>query len=380
MKKSKLLVVLLVVLACLMVLPACAPASNSNGSAESNATAESSAASEETTVTPAETEEASIALAENEETVESSATGASGTYEDILTAEELDIPEGQVIKIGYLAQNETFQFCIRMGEAIVDEVEKYGGQVELEMVDARGQATNQVSQAEDMVVKGVDAVIISAIDQDASAPAFDIVVAAGIPLISLNTVTVNNDIANTYVGVDDVEAGINTVKIMSEALGGEGNINIMKGLLGDPANENRMKGIKQELENHPGLTVIAEQAADWDRGKAMNLTEDWITSGKEFDGIIAMNDEMGISAALALNSGGITDVKIVGVDALDEALELIKSGEMYGTVFQDADKQGRGALNAAVCAVLGKDLKAEYLIPFENITAGNVNQYIGEVN
>lgn len=302
--------------------------------------------------------------------------GELASVDDIPGFDEIQIPEGKKIKVGYLAQNETIQFCIYMGDALRDQAKRFGDQIEVEMVDARGLAATQVSQAEDMVVKGVDVVVLHPIDQEASAPALDIIVNAGIPLVTVNTNTVNKEIANAYVGVDDKEAGILAVQLMSQALSGEGTINVIKGLLGDPANENRMIGLKEEMGNHPDISVGSAQAADWDRGKAMNLTEDWLTSGRDFDGIIAMNDEMAISAALALDSVGITDVKIIGVDALDEALELIKAGKMYGTVFQNADAQGRGALNVALAAALGMEIEKNYIIPYEAVTAENVENYI----
>ena len=347
MKKLNTLVMSAVILISLMVLAACTSDKNAASPADSKTAARSSGVE-----------------------------GVQASVEDIPSFEEIKIPAGEKIKVGYLAQNETIQFCIYMGDALRDQAKRYGEQVEIEMVDARGLAATQVSQAEDMVVKGVDVVILHPIDQEASAPALDIIVDAGIPLITVNTNTVNKEIANAYVGVDDKEAGILAVQLMSKALNGTGTINVIKGLLGDPANENRMIGLEEELANHPAIRVGSAQAADWDRGKAMNLTEDWLTSGRNFDGIIAMNDEMAISSALALDSVGITDVKIIGVDALDEALELIKAGKMYGTVFQNADAQGRGALNVALAAALGMDIEKNYIIPYEAVTAENVENYL----
>ena len=299
------------------------------------------------------------------------------TKEEIPAPEELTIPAGQTIRVGYLAQNETIQFNTYLSAALLKEAEKYQGQVEVEMVDARGIAANQVSQAEDMVTKGVDAMIISAYDQDASAPALDVAVKAGIPVIAVNTVTSNINIATAYVGVDDREAGIKAVQLMSDALGGKGTVNVMKGLLGDPANEKRMLGLDEELGRHPDIKVGSALSADWDRGKAMNLAEDWIIGGEPFDGLIAMNDEMAISASNAFRAAGWDDVLVIGVDAIDEALEMIREGKLYGTVFQDAAAQGRGALNIAVAAVLGEDVHKDYIIPYETVTAENVEQYIG---
>lgn len=300
----------------------------------------------------------------------------SSSGAQIPTVNELKIPEGEVITVGYLAQNETDQFCVFMGDSLASEAAKFGASLELLTSDAQGQAANQVSQAENMVSKGVDVVIISAVDKDACAPAVQTVVDAGIPIITLNTVVVNNDLATAYVGVNDEEAGVVAMEIMGEALGGEGTVNIILGQLGHPASEYRWTGVQTKLKDYPGITIGASLPADWDRAKAMSVTEDWMSGGVDFNGIIAMNDEMAISAAHALAAANVTDVKVVGVDALDEALELVKSGKMAGTVFQDAAQQGRGALLIAVAAVLGIDIEKEYLIPFKKVTMENVDEFM----
>lgn len=299
---------------------------------------------------------------------------ASGAV--VPTPAEIKIPEGTVITVGYLAQNETDQFCVNMGNALKAEAAKFGSSVELIASDAQGQAANQVSQAENMIAKEVDAVIMSAIDQDACAPAVEAIVNAGIPLITLNTVTVNNDLATAYIGVDDTQAGETAMQIMADALGGKGNVNVILGQLGHPASEYRWTGMNTILANYPDMKIGASQPADWDRAKAMNVTEDWLSSGNKFDGILACNDEMAISAAHALTAANVKDVKVVGVDALGEALELVKSGAMTGTVFQDAISQGRGALDLAVAAAVGMTIEKEYLIPFQKVTAENVDEYL----
>jgi len=151
----------------------------------------------------------------------------------------------------------------------------------------------------------------------------------------------------------------------------------MQGLPGHPANEYRWEGIEAELENYPDITIGSKQPGDWDRGKAMNVTEDWISSNTEFEAILSMNDEMAISALNALESAEKTDVLVVGADGMDEMLVLIQEGRMYGTVFQNADAEGRGTLNVAVAAALGVAVEKEYMIPNEIVTGENVDSYMG---
>lgn len=302
----------------------------------------------------------------------------TGIYEDIPTSEELLplIDDDEVIQIGYMAQNETIQFCVTMSDYLKKEAEKYGDKIELHMVDARSIAANQISEAEDFVAKNMDVVIFNAIDQEASAPALTIMKDAGIPVVLVNTVTNNAEIADVYVGVDDSEAGRMLIQLASQALGEEGGIiNIIEGILGDPAGEKRSEGIYEELELHPEITVGSSHAADWDRAKAMNITEDWIISNQDFDMIVALNDEMAISSLYALEASNV-DVPVIGVDAIDEAIQLVNEGRMYGTVLQDAVRQGAGSLNAAVALAVGYELVDEYIIPYQIINSENVEEFL----
>lgn len=290
---------------------------------------------------------------------------------------DVTIPEGQTIKIGYLAQNQTDEFNVFLGEVLKDEAEKYDGQVELMVSDAQSQAAVQVSQAEDMVVKAPDVVILNAVDGEASAPAVTTLTNAGIPVVLLNTSVSNIELATSYVGIDDEEVGAMLIQMIAESMGGKGTINVIQGLLGHPANERRWAGIQKELENYPDITVGATQAADWDRNKAMNVAEDWIASGDKFDAVVSLNDEMAMSALNAFEAAGMKDVKIVGADALESMLELIKEGRVYGTVFQNGNVESRCALTVAVAAALGIGVDSQYMIPNEIVTQANVDDYIG---
>jgi len=358
MKKKNLLAVILVAALMTATLSACGSSSSGSTSSSSNGSATSSSSGSSSRMN---------------ETITAASGDVVPSVDELMTK----IPDGTTLKIGYLAQNETDQFNVYMGQALEKEAAKYNKKVEVALQDAQSQAANQVSEAENMIAQDVDAVIINAVDQDASAPALTALKNAGIPVISLNTVLSNNDKADAYIGVDDRQAGEEALKIMAEALNGKGKINIVQGLLGHPANENRMTGIQTALKDYPDITINATQAADWDRAKAMNVTEDWLSGGGDFDGIIALNDEMAISVSNALTSAGKTGVKVVGIDAIDEALELVKSGGMSGTVFQDAILQGRGALDLAVAISLKVDVKKEYIIPFQQVTSKNVEEFFG---
>src|SRR5690606_35446673 len=107
---------------------------------------------------------------------------------------------------------------------------------------------------------------------------------------------------------------------------------------------------KTVLANYPGMTILAEQTAEWDRANAMSLMENWIQShGNKINAVFAQNDEMGMGALQALEQAGLKDqVVVVSIDAIADALQAVKEGRLDATVCQDAKAQGRQAVQMAV--------------------------------
>lgn len=126
------------------------------------------------------------------------------------------------------------------------------------------------------------------------------------------------------------------------------------------------------------ITLIDKQTAEWSRDKAQDLMTNWLSSGEEFDVIFANNDEMAIGALQALKASGVSmdDVIVTGVDATQDALLSMQSGELDVTVFQDAHGQGSGSLDAALALAKGEDVDQKVYIPFLLVTPDNVADFL----
>ena len=127
-----------------------------------------------------------------------------------------------------------------------------------------------------------------------------------------------------------------------------------------------------------GIKIVAEQTATWDRTQAQNLMTNWLSKGLKFDAVVSNNDEMAIGAMQAMKAAGIdTKAAIVGgVDATQDALASMKSGDLKVTVFQDAAGQGKGAVDAALALAAGKPVEKKVYIPFLLVTPANMDQFM----
>lgn len=280
--------------------------------------------------------------------------------------------DGPVIGVTMLSlQNE---FVVNVADEIEKKAKEHG--VRLILVDAERSALKQVEQVESFIAQKVDAIILNPCEVEASSPAVEKAKAAGIPIVNVNSET--NAVPDAFVGSDDVEAGRIAMRYIAEKLNGSGNVLIMHGYMGQAAQIQRDKGAKEIIEANPGLKLLAEQSAQWDRSKAMSLTENWIQSyGNQMNAIFAHNDEMGMGAIKALTEAGLKDkVIVVSIDAIPDALQAVKKGNLDATVFQNAVEQGGQALETALKLVRGESTESQVLIPFHLVTSENIDEYL----
>src|SRR5574341_1254834 len=142
---------------------------------------------------------------------------------------------------------------------------------------SRGQmrsAERQVQQVENFIAQKVDAIILNPCEVEASSPAVDRALAAGIPIVNVNSETKTAPTA--FVGSRDEESARLAMGFIAQRLGGKGDLVMMQGFLGQAAQIKRDQGARDVLAREPGLKLLAEQTAEWDRAKAMTLMENWI--------------------------------------------------------------------------------------------------------
>lgn len=279
------------------------------------------------------------------------------------------------VKIGVTLMDFSTEFGIGLKDYMTAKADAMGD-VELTVVDAGGDAGKQLQQVETFISQKVDAIIMQPQEQEACSPAIDKAKAAGIPIINCNSLTITEP--DAYVGSNDSESAEIAMTYIAEQLGGKGNVLMMHGHPGQTAEVKRTEGAMDILAQNPDMTLLDEQTADWDRAEAMTLMENWIQAyGDQINAVFCQNDEMALGALNALVQAGKKDnVLVVGVDAIDDALQSVKDGKMDATVYQDCKGQAEGAIEAAYKLAKGESVEKEILIPFILVTTENVDEYL----
>ncbi len=281
-------------------------------------------------------------------------------------------PASAGYRIGVTYQNLQNEFIVNIAKAVEEKAKELD--VTLIESDGQGKAEVQISQVENFIAQHVDAILLIPFDKEGCAPAVQKAVAAKIPLVVFNAQVTNVELANTYVGSDDMEAGRIEMQYIADLLKGKGNIAIIHGPNGHSAEVQRTEGNKEILKKYPDIKVLFEQTANWDRAQALSLTENWLQTGKPLNAIVAQNDEMALGAYKAIEAAGkAKDIPVIGIDAIADALKSVKEGKMAATVFQDAHGQGATAVEMAVKILKGEQVPKVVNIPFKLITKENVD-------
>ena len=281
------------------------------------------------------------------------------------------------IVIGVTLQNLSEEFMTMLRGAMERKLAEYPN-VELIVNDGEGKPDKQAAQLDSFIGQGVNAVIISPVDADALAPAVKAVAAAGIPIITCSA-DVSGNQGQVWVGSENENGGLIEARYIAEKIGGKGNIAVLRGPLGAFAEQGRFKGYEQALAQYPDIKIVFDQTGNWQREQAMALVENWLSTGTRIDAILCQNDGMALGALEAVKAAGRKNqIIIAGIDAIQDALDSIKAGELDATCFQDAIGQGMGALEMAVKAANGQPI-ARNNIPFELVTKENVDGYYSRI-
>ncbi|OIK24639.1 substrate-binding domain-containing protein [Streptomyces malaysiense] len=268
--------------------------------------------------------------------------------------------------------NNPFFVQIRSGAQA--EAKKLG--VDLTVTDAQNDASQQANQLQNFTSSSLDAIIVNPVDSDAASNSVKAADKARIPVIAVDR-GVNKADVDALVASDNIAGGEQAARTIAEKLGGKGRIVILQGQAGTSAARERAQGFAGGLRAYPGIKVVAQQPADFDRTKGLDVMSNLLQAHPDVQGVIAANDEMALGAIKALGSKAGTSVPVVGFDGTPDGLNAVKAGTLYASVAQQPTQLGRIAVDNALKASQGKKVERTVKVPVKVVTKDNVAGFSG---
>ena len=304
---------------------------------------------------------------------------------------EAEVPAGGKVGVCIYKFDDAFMTTYRNALQAMLEEKGY----EVTVVDGNNDQAKQTEQVNTFITQGVDALIINPVMTSAADTIIAAVQQADVPTVLINREPTAEQMAAynklVYVGCDAAQSGTFQGEIILETenkgdINGDGKVSYIM-IQGDPENidaqlrtEYSVKALKDA-----GMEVeeLDLQRGDWDRNKGQEIAQnDLAKFGDQIEVVFCNNDDMAIGALQAIQAAGRTvneDIYLVGVDALDAALNEVVNGNLTGTVLNDAQSQATQAV-ACMEELLGGKTYAEgeqsVYVDYVKVTPDNASEFI----
>jgi len=248
---------------------------------------------------------------------------------------------------------------------------------ESKIFDSQNNTALESDHFENAIASGYNAILFNPTDAKGSVINVKKAKDAGIPVFCMDREIDSRDAATSQILSDSYSGCIDLGKLFVKALNKKGNYVELLGIVSDDNTWNRSKGFHSVVDNYPQLRMVAQQSADFDRNKAMEVMESILQAHPDIDGVFAGNDAMAMGAWQALTAAGLAGkVKVIGFDGAEDAINSIKEGKLTATAMQFPKTIAELAATDADEYFKGKrDFPHKLPIPVDVVSAANIDKY-----
>ena len=201
--------------------------------------------------------------------------------------------------------------------------------------DSQNDTAKEAAHFENVIAGGYKAILFNPTDAEGSIANVRKAKSAGIPVFCIDREVNATNAATAQMLSDSYSGCVKLGEYFVEQVGTKGNYVELLGLVGDNNTWNRSKGFHSVIDRYPELKMVAQQSADFDRAKALEVMESMLQKHPDINAVFCGNDAMAMGAYQALVAAGRTDaVKVFGFDGADDVVKSIAQGKIVATGMQ----------------------------------------------
>lgn len=235
----------------------------------------------------------------------------------------------------------------------------------LVVLDSQNDPAKELSNVEDVTVRGAKVLLINPTDSEAVGTAVAVANKKNIPVITLDRGANKGNVVS-HIASDNVAGGKMAGDFIAEKVGKNAKVIQLEGIAGTSAARERGEGFKQAVEANQ-FELLASQPADFDRTKGLNVMENLLASHSSTKAVFAQNDEMALGALRAIKASG-KNILVVGFDGTDDAVKAVNGGQLAATIAQQPEKIGELGVEAADKVLKGEKVDAQIPVPLKVVT------------
>lgn len=279
--------------------------------------------------------------------------------------------------IGLAVANLQADFFNQIKQAVSAEAKARGA--DLIVVDAHGDSATQVNQIQDLITRGVKAIIYIPAGATAAGVPVRAAQAAHIPVVAVDR-NAPDAPATSFIATDSVAAAHTLGDFVCKQTSGKGKVAIIQGQIGTTPEKDRDKGFSDALAACGGLSVVAKQASqEWSQSEGFSIAQDMLQRHPDITVFFGRADGLALGAAQAVKVGNLDHpVMVVGFDGDVAGLKAVQKGTLAATMTQKTQFMGKLAVDSSLDLIAGKSVPAEQLQEAVLTTKANVAPFIAK--
>jgi ribose transport system substrate-binding protein len=259
-------------------------------------------------------------------------------------------------------------------ESMVDGAEDgaadLGASIEVTAPDLATSIDQQITIIDRLISQKVDGIVLVPADSVRVIPVLKRAEAAGIPVINVDNPIDARAAAAAgldlppLVTVDNADAAHRAVAMALASFPRQQTVlkaAIIEGIRGTANSEARKAGALRAFGEDRRVTLVATETGNWERDEGTQVAAAIIAAAPDLDLLFCANDNMALGAVDALTTAH-AHAKIVGYDALPEAIDAVREGELAATVDQRTARQGRMAVEYLMKRLQGESVPQETFV------------------
>jgi ribose transport system substrate-binding protein len=283
--------------------------------------------------------------------------------------------ESKVRRIAVVVSTLNNPWFVVLAETARDRAKALG--YDATIFDSQNDTAKESAHFDNLIAGGYAAVLFNPTDADGSVANVLKAKKAGVPVFCIDREINSTDAATAQMLSDNYSGCVELGQYFVKTVGQQGNYAELLGLVGDNNTWNRSKGFHSVVDRFPDLNMVAQQTADFDRAKALEVMESILQKNPDIIAVFCGNDAMAMGAYQALAGAGKANrVKVFGFDGADDVVSLIAEGKIAATGMQFPKVMAQKAAEYADEYIKGKrDFPQKIPVKVDLVTPENVGKY-----
>ncbi|GAD04183.1 substrate-binding domain-containing protein [Agarivorans albus] len=267
-------------------------------------------------------------------------------------------------------------------EKAADDFKKSEDDIEFYVV-AASSGSKQVGDVEDLMIKGIDALVILPHNPATLQKVIEEAYGSGI-----YTVVVDRELEtpaqNVFIAGDNAGLGSVSGEWLAKEMDGKGKVVVIEGM-SIPINKQRVDAFNEVIAQHKGMSILDSQPADWSTQKALAVMENYLQKHPEIDAVWCQDDDMLKGVMQAIKESGRTDIKtVLGGAGSQDIIKMVVDGNpvVRATVTYPPSMVASGialAITGARHEMLGKmyhSAPSRVILAAELIDTNNASEFV----